>query len=70
MVSVCVCVVYIKTCVTVNKTMGLKHTVYSGLIKQPLDYNIHNPSLPGPHLPDPPYLDYNTHNPPLLLWTD
>lgn len=25
------CVVYIKACVTVNKTMGLKHTVYSGL---------------------------------------
>lgn len=33
MMCVCVCVrvVYIKTCVTVNKMMGLKHTVYSGL---------------------------------------
>lgn len=67
MVSVCVrlCVVYIKTCVTVNKTMGLKHTVYSGLkvsnnywTTSPifhlcLDYNTHNPLLP-PTMPEAP----------------
>lgn len=55
MVSVCVCarlcVVYIKTCVTVNKTMGLKHTVYSGLKVS----NNHWTTIPTIHL----CLDYN-----------
>ena len=62
-VSVCLCVVYIQTCVTVNKTMGLKHTVYSGL--KVSNTGLQHPQSPsaGLQLPQPVWTTI------LFIWT-